>query len=644
MPDLLPGEGFNSVSTLESIDLQNSKIAHVQYASQGNQLSFLDGTTNSLQQQQPNHRPFVPVHNAEYGHLSLLEGNAFRGHYIPQRPSQYSALPFHERNVFSSFDSSSPVSLTSSDSAASSASSSPPNSVNFHHELSELGVSLSKLALHAEGAPIIVSEDGGHNVRKHINAPFFNGHNGGNNSRQHSRRRSYRLLHTLPPPGSGPFLFPEVDPFTCFSSTSLSTAYQRYQQNVAYFYQNYPSLYSQASISPQEAASQQQTTQLTNGQLLLHHHHFHHVHYHHHLHSKQQLKDWPETGLEEIAGLIGKSAFQSAQDDCQCDDFTGGGRPTPLSSAPLANTFSQALSNHEQTVQRANLLKGDDLVFQQAVSLYSNEASSAGRHFRPIGSEAAEARKSSALLLPSSHSPLEPASARFLKGQLHHLNQPFFAVDLIDETSSLDSSLEDAPYSLYSSLSSSSCSSSSSEPNIVLTRDLYCDVRPDVIHLNGRSSRAISAPAKSSPMCSLTLSPLDESSSSLSMPSSPSSSFTSNSPLLFASSQQLCDSTPSQSLLSSPSIVVDSSAPHCLDNNSSSMKLPRPIKSRKRRKKDKPIAVFRRISAASGGASYPFDVVAGDHTLTTNHFCQDSSLRELKCSTAKRNYICLLVA
>ena len=616
MPDLLPGQGFHSVSTLESIQLHNSKIAHVQYANQANQSSFLDETIYS---QHPNHRPPFSAHNAEYGHLSPLDRNGFRGDYSSHRPSQYSAVPISERNTFPSFELASPVSLSSSDST-SSASLSPPNSASFHHELSELGVSLSKLALHAEGAPIIVCEDGGPNLGRNVNSPFNNGHNTASSSRSHSRRKSYRLLHTLPAPGGGPFLFSDVDPYTCFSATSLSTAYHRYQQNVAYFYQHYPSLYQQASAGPHDSVtpSSHQAAQLT-GQMLFHHHHVHHVHYHHHLHSKQQqqqLQDWQETGFEaEPTVLIGKSAFQSAQDDCTCDDTSPSGGKLGLSTAASgaaasAHEFSHPFS-YEQT---AHLLKGNDLVFHQAISLTSNDSAS-GRHFRPIGREAAVEAGKSALLLTGNQSPLDQADSFRSKGRLLR--------DLIDETSSLDSSLEDAPHSVYSSLSSSSCSSStSSEPNMIPSRDCYCDVRPEVVNLQ-RSVRAISAP-KFSPMCSsLTV---DESSSSSSMPSSP-SSFTSNSPLFCEN--HLGDLLPA-SLLPAPN-VVDSSA-QCVDY-SPNMKLPRPIKSRKRRKKDKSIAVIRRIAAAPSAASCSFDIVSA------NHFCQDSSPKEFKCSTTERNYI-----
>lgn len=603
MPDLLPGEGFDSVSSLDSAIEPHNKIAHVQYASQTNQLSFLDGSAHHLSSP----RPFS--HPSDYAHLSLIEPNAHFSTYGPQRLSQYPSLTPGDRPTLSSFESlgsPSPVSSFSSDSASTS-SSSPPTSSNIHPELSELRFSLSKLALHAEGAPIIVCEDGA----PRRNSTTSSGANGSTNGRLHSRRKSYRMLHSFPGAAgsAAAFMYPEVDTFSCFSATSLSTAYHRYQQNVAYFYQKNPALYQTCLGSPAEVSHQ--------SQLLMHHHHFHHVHYHHHLHSKQQqnqLKDWVDT-CEELASPMCRSSIHPSLVEGSGEEAFPGGPP-------------YAQQQHlEQS--RVRLLKGDDLVFHPAIQHLPIEPTR--HHFRPIGSEALEARKAAALL--ARHSPTE-STGRF-KGPVS--SQLLFG-DLLDETSSLDSSLEDSPYSLYSPISSSSCSSSSSEPNAAPLRDFYCDVRPELTH---GPSRAISTPVKSSPMCSLALSSSPDESYNSSLPSSP-SSFTSNSSLVFSSEFQQHRGELVHSLLPPPNGNPPTEYPVDKSCFQQHLKLPRQIKARKRRKKDKPITVVRRMVLPGLGNNCSETVTTVTDRSSIDYYGALLFDESVAPSSVERNYNCAL--
>ena len=557
--DHKPRESIDSVSTFESVELLPNKIAHVHYANQNN-LPFLDRSSNSIQTFQ------APL---EYGHFNYNEPYGYGQSKLPQHLSNNYSSRLNNQNdklTLSAFGS-----LSSEDSSLTSS----PSSTYLHQELSELGLSLSKLALHAEGAPIIVCDEG---TKK--NSPFPSTiTNGSPQNNRTTRRKSYRLLHTLPLPGIN---FPE-DAFSCFSTTSLSTAYHRYQQNVAYFYQHNPSLFH-ATIGPGDIYPIHNSQSQFSGQFMLHHH----FHYHHHLHqhSNLQLKDWNET--------VDKSGNMQSMNKTNSTTI-------PLSSECQCATCSRSnnLSHHD--FGGINLLKGDDLVYQTNHNFDS-------RHFKPIGNEGIPecAYQENANLLESLNRPKAPTHCQSLFG------------DMIDETSSLDS-IDDASDSIYSSISSLSCSSSSVsmskfESNGMLTNDFCYDFNDD---LSNKQQPYIihSSTIKSSPLCSLTLSSLDESSIS-SLPSSP-SSCTSNSSLIFSSEFHPPDSLPN--MLSEDRINNG--------NANKGLKLPRPIKARKRKKKDKPIPVIRRV---------PSNLTTNNCSLVTNH---RASLDEtFKFSSIKRKY------
>ncbi|KAJ6217122.1 hypothetical protein RDWZM_008279 [Blomia tropicalis] len=574
--DLFVGEG----SSFDSIELHSNKIGNLPFANQ---------SVNNLSQFK---EPSSPVNSFRPFGLCSSE-------FLPQtlkfdtssEPIGYGSLKFppqvgipnlgttnqnNDRLALSSLGSPSPISFYSSDSS-SSASTSPPTS-NPHSEMSDLGFSMARLALHAEGAPIIVCEENGIGSKRNSSGSSLTSSNGTNvtNNGRSTRRRYYRLLHSLPPPHSGSsFPYSEVDAFS-YSATSLSTAYHRYQQNVAYFYQHHPSLY-QGPIIPTAEASfqhhyQQQSQQLQyqQNQYMLHHHYYHHVHYHHHLHSKQSQPPQFNMCVEDnVEASFGRNESTMSLAENTCCDYRQ--RQTN------ANTQSSDLVH-------SSILKGTDLIF------HHDQSDLLKRQFRPIGSEMAKNRNQLATVFQSNAALSDSQSYNTPSATLA---QTLFK-ELIDETSSLDGcSLDDASDSIYSSVSTSPCSSSSSsstssnssckvEAKNTLTRDQICDVRHDLSAHNSSVCTPTTLSAKSSPMCSLTVSSLDEISLTSSLPSSP-SSFTSSSSLIF--STELHQNSSQSSLAS----LVDSDYTTTeYIQNIKPVKLPRTIKARKRKKKEKP--------------------------------------------------------
>lgn len=181
-------------------------------------------------------------------------------------------------------------------------------------ELSELGLSLSKLALHAEGTPIIVCEEGnGIGSKRNFGAA---GGGGVGSTRTPSRRRSYRLLHAPMHPTAS-YFYPGDDRFLSLSSyrfqngttaaaVAAAAAAASAAAASAYFYNQIPS-------PPAAAAS------LQNDPLLMHHHH-HHYHYHHHSHQTERaaFKETSGPGSAASSRFYSDSRTIMVDDHCQC--------------------------------------------------------------------------------------------------------------------------------------------------------------------------------------------------------------------------------------------------------------------------------------------------------------------------------------
>ena len=392
----------SSSSSLSQLPNDINKIAYVHYGSGGG-----SGSGSGMAEL----GPILPNSaNVEYSGDSSCA-------YVAPEPFKYvlpnlNCLFESQRNarqyeqLYSRRAVSSPISSGCSDSGFSSTSSSmsatPPSESSsnsaLHLELSELGLSLSKLALHAEGTPIIVCEEGGGGSGSKRNA-------NGTQTRPNNRRRSYRLLQPPPPPpivaqsgggGGGAYFYPGDDRF-------ISLASYRFQNNTtaaasAYFYNQQFAPSATAAVTPTLPSYDLQLHQqlaAASGQLYMHHHH-HHYHYHHHMHSEKSFKDSQNGGGGAGGGNIGRyytePQNQLTDDVCQC-----------------LRTLNNSNNHSFDKLNRVNFTKGDDL-FKAKDICELNGGRNVGRFYSPIGRLHSLSTSASATAVISSKSSDETSS------------------------------------------------------------------------------------------------------------------------------------------------------------------------------------------------------------------------------------------